>query len=110
MTLHEMRARIPVGDRAVYEAAYADAALSSRIGETVFALRTAAGMGEAELALRMGVEAEEVVEAEEGAPVDVAFLRRFCAALGLSGAIVVGDRTLDIEAGDGAGTTTKEPR
>ena len=73
--LSDVRRRFPPGDAEVYARAYAAAELAGALGAFVHGLRVSAGLSEAELARRMGIDEEEVLRAEEGdASLTVAFL------------------------------------
>lgn len=80
--LGDLRRRLPVGDRAEYERAYAEAELAARVGELVHRLREQTGTSVAALALAAGVEEEEILHVEEGGmDVTLAFLDRLGRAL-----------------------------
>lgn len=104
MTLSEMRARVPHRDRQAYDAAYAEAEICGRLGEALYALREAAGLSEEQLAERMGASGEEVTAAEEGGPLEIGFLHRACAALGVPGALVLGDHVVALGEDERPGT------
>lgn len=97
MTLDDLRRRMPVEDRAGYDAAYAEATAATRLGGAVHRLRTAAGLSEAALASRMGVDAAEVGRAEEGDPtIPVAFLFHLARALGVPLGVALGEEMVAV--------------
>ncbi|MGH8989064.1 MAG: helix-turn-helix domain-containing protein [Acidimicrobiales bacterium] len=72
--LRDVRRWTSPEDPEVYSKAYAEAELAEDLGTLVHDLRVAAGLGRAELAVRMGVGEDEVLRAEEGdASLGIAF-------------------------------------
>lgn len=97
MTLDDLRRRIPVEDQESYDTAYAEALAAERLGDLVHRLREAAGLPEAALAARMGVDVSEVERAEEGDPATaLAFFLRYAWALGVSFTVALGDAAVEI--------------
>lgn len=97
MKLDDLRRRIPVEDRAAYDAAYAEATAAGRLGDAVHRLREAAGLSEAALAERVGVGEEEIAAAEEGDPsVTVAFVAQLARALGVPVCLTLGEEVVDL--------------
>jgi hypothetical protein len=82
--LTDVRRRFPLEDAGVYAEAYASAALAGEVGALVYGLRVAAGLGQAGLAERMGIDEDEVLRAEEGDPsLTIAFLDGVARAAGV---------------------------
>lgn len=95
--LGDVRRRFPPEDPAAYEKAYEEAKLAEELGTLVYSLRAAAGLSEAELAARMGIDEDEVVRAEEGdASLTVAFLDGVAGAVDLPAGIALKAGSLEV--------------
>ena len=66
ITLDELRAKYPPGDRKEYDRAYATAALAGQLAALVYTLRSGAGLTQTELARRMGTTQSSIARIESG--------------------------------------------
>lgn len=90
--LSDVRRRFPPDDADAYAAAYTEAELAENLAVLVQGLRLSAGLSQAELAARMGVEEEEIQRAEEGdASISLEFLHRLGRAVGARLTMTSGD-------------------
>lgn len=108
--LSDVRRRFPPQDAAVYAEAYATAALAGELGEFVYGLRVAAGLSEAELAARLGIDSDEVVRAEEGdASLTVAYLDGVARAAGVQLRVAAPAGGLEVVLGASSETPPASP-
>jgi len=99
--LSDVRRRFPPEDASAYGRAYEEAALAEELAALVHNLRVTAGLSEAELAARMGIDEDEVLRAEEGDPMlTVAFLDGVARTAGLRVRIAPTAGTLELVPGD----------
>lgn len=95
LTLEQMQAKYPAADPGVYDQAHAAAVLAGELAELAYAMRTSAGLTQAELAARMGTTQSSVARIEGGGGLpSIEMLARLARATGITvhlGAAGLGD-------------------
>ena len=66
ITLDELHAKYPPGDREEYDRAYAAATLAGQLAELAYTLRTRAGLTQTEMARRKGTNKSSIPRIESG--------------------------------------------
>jgi len=85
MTLEELQAKHPPADRDAYDRARAAAVLAGDLAEMVYAMRTRAGLTQADLAKRMGTTQSSIARIEGGGSMpSIDMLARLARATGIS--------------------------